>query len=105
MLEIFLGFCSIRFHIVCSYTSSCSYNLTDEWTIDRVTRESFYEFNNCFTELCSSFFKIVLLLIIWILTLIWYLSFVICHCLVSERQRKLRHYTTKAFRCPRKFDF
>jgi hypothetical protein len=29
--------------------------------------------------LCSSFFQIVLLFVVWILTLIWHLSFVIWH--------------------------
>jgi len=70
MLEIFLGFCPVCFHIVCPDTSRRSYYLTDKWTIDRVFRESFYEFNNCFTELCSSFFKVVLLFIIGILSFV-----------------------------------
>jgi len=70
MLEILFGFCSIGFHIVRPNTGSCSYYLADEWTIDRVLRESLYEFNNCFTELCGPFFKVVLLSAIGILNFI-----------------------------------
>jgi len=81
MLKLFLGFRSVCFHVVCPDAGCCSYYLTDKWTIDKVFGESFCKFNNCFTELCSLFFKVVLLFVIWVLRFLWHLSFVIWHCL------------------------
>ena len=64
MSEIFPGLCSVCFHVVCPDTGPCSYYLTDKWAIDRVFGEGFYKFDNCLTELCGSFFEVVLLFVI-----------------------------------------
>ena len=77
MLEIFPGFCPVRFHVVCPDAGGSSYYLADEWIIDGVLREGFRKFDDCFTKPRSSPFKVVPLFVIGILSFIWHLAFAV----------------------------
>ena len=79
MLEVLLGHRTIRFHVVSADACPRSYQLAYEWTIDSILMESSHKFDNRFTELRSSFFKVILLLGIRILGLICHLNFEIWH--------------------------
>ena len=74
-MEIFPGFCPVRFHIVCTDTSGGSYYLTDKWIVDGVLREGFHKFSDCFTKPGSSLLKVLLLFVIGILSFICHLTF------------------------------
>lgn len=77
MAKVLLGFCPVCLHVICADTGCCSYYLTEKRIVDRVLKESLYKFNDCFAKLSSSFFEVVPLFVVGILSFVIWDSFVL----------------------------